>query len=157
MLARLVLFLSLFCSVSAMADDAIEAELNAFWKEASRTVAEGDFKGYAATYHPDAVLVNDKTSYPISQALSGWKQGFDDTVSGKMQAGVSFRFSKRVHDDTTAHEKGMFHYYSIDADGKRNDGYFHMNALLVKKDSHWLMVMEHQVGVGTKAEWDASQ
>ena len=30
-----------------------------------------------------------------------------------------------------------------------------MNALLVKKDGKWLLVMEHQKSAGTKADWDA--
>ena len=33
------------------------AELNNFWAEVSRTVNEGDFEGYKATYHEDAVVV----------------------------------------------------------------------------------------------------
>ena len=69
-------------------------ELDAFWEEASRTVEEGDFEGYANTFHPDAILVNgiSGNSYPISNALQGWKQGFDDTKAGEMKASVEFRF-----------------------------------------------------------------
>ena len=33
------------------------AELDAFWTEASRTVREGDFEGYKAAYHEDAVVI----------------------------------------------------------------------------------------------------
>jgi hypothetical protein len=91
-------------------DDVGQADLDAFWAELSRTVAEGDFEGYAATYHEDAVLVSglSGTSYPISQALDGWKQGFVDTKAGKMRASVEFRFTQRLSDATTAHETGMF-------------------------------------------------
>ena len=88
------------------------AELDAFWAEASRTVLEGDFEAYAATYHADAVLVSgfSNNSYPIAQALDGWKQGFEDTRDGRMKASVEFRFTQRLHDETTAHETGMFRY-----------------------------------------------
>ena len=81
------------------------AELDAFWAEVSRTVGEGDFEGYAATYHDDAILVSmsSQTSYPISQALDGWKQGFMDTQAGAMWASVEFRFTQRLSDETTAH------------------------------------------------------
>jgi hypothetical protein len=34
------------------------SELDAFWDEMSRTVEAGDFDGYSALYHPDAVLVS---------------------------------------------------------------------------------------------------
>ena len=43
----------------ANATGATSARLNgldAYWREAARTVREGDFEGYKATYHPDAVL-----------------------------------------------------------------------------------------------------
>jgi hypothetical protein len=60
----------------------VTAELDRYWAEVSRTVAEGDFEGYSATYHPDAVLVSlgSGNSYPISRALAGWKNGFDQTM-----------------------------------------------------------------------------
>lgn len=57
------------------------AGVDDYWAEVSRTVTEGDFEGYAALYHEDAVLVNGISgqSYPISDALAGWRQGFEDT------------------------------------------------------------------------------
>lgn len=105
------------------------AELDAFWREASRTVREGDFAGYKATYHEDAVLVSLKDS-------------------------VQFKFAKRVGDDTTAHESGIFLYSETDAAGKTKDSYVHFDALLVKRGG-WKMVMEYQKNEATKAEWDA--
>ncbi|MGD2123925.1 MAG: hypothetical protein PVJ76_19395, partial [Gemmatimonadota bacterium] len=54
--ALLMLFLG-WPSAPALAQDRT-GELDAFWAEVSRTVAEGDFEGYAATYHEDAVLVS---------------------------------------------------------------------------------------------------
>jgi ketosteroid isomerase-like protein len=133
-------------------------DLDAFWAEVSRTVAEGDFEGYAATYHPDAVLVSglSETSYPIAQALDGWKQGFVDTEAGKMSASVEFRFTKRLSDPTTAHETGMFHYATVDSDGQRTEQYIHFEALLVKKQG-WKMVMEYQKSLATVEEWEAAK
>lgn len=133
------------------------AELDAFWAEVSRTVAEGDFEGYAATYHPDAILVSGlaETTYPISQALDGWKQGFLDTRAGIMGASVEFRFTRRLSDDTTAHETGIFHYESVDGEGNRTGQFIHFEALLVRKES-WKMMMEYQKSVATREEWDAA-
>ena len=95
--------------------------LNSYWKELSRTVREGDFEGYGAAYHDDAIVIfaggNNKTSMPLSSAMAGWKQGFVDTKSGKVKSDVTFRFSQRIGDDTTAHETGIFHYTSIDNEG----------------------------------------
>lgn len=134
------------------------AELDGVWAEMSRTVAEGDFEGYAALYHPDAVLVSlgSSTSYPIADALAGWKQGFDDTRAGKAKAGVSLRFTQRLHDESTAHETGIFRYTFEPEDGDGIVALVHFESLLVKKDGRWLMLMEYQKQPATAAEWEAA-
>ena len=143
-------------SSAVLANDQTIRELDAAWANLSSTVDKGDFEGYSAGYHPDAILVSgfSKNSYPIGKALAKWKQGFIDTKAGKITAHVDFRFSKRLHDKTTAHETGMFYYYTIDANGKRTDFIAHMNALLVKKSGKWLIMMEFQKSEATQAEWD---
>jgi ketosteroid isomerase-like protein len=134
-------------------------DLDAFWDEVSRTVGEGDYHGYAATYHPDAVLVNQSAgvSYPIADALAGWKQGFDDTAAGKMKAHVEFRFTQRLNDENTAHETGMFHYTAQTGDADPQGSPIHFQALLVKQDGEWKMVMEYQMTPATMEEWDAAE
>ena len=54
------------------ASSAPQSDIDAFWDEAVRTVEEGDYDGYAALYHEDAVLVNGLagTSVPIADALA---------------------------------------------------------------------------------------
>lgn len=139
------------------------AELDAYWAELARTVEEGDFEGYAATYHEDAVFVSDiqnggaGVSYPIASALAGWKQLFDDTKSGDAKASVTFRFTRRLSDETTAHEVGMFNYRFGPADGEAPNQYTHFESLLVKKDGKWKMIMEYQKAIGTQEEWDAAR
>lgn len=132
-------------------------ELDAYWEELSRTVAEGDYEGYAALYHADAVLVNGISgeSYPITDALEGWKSGFDDTKAGKMEAGVEFRISQRLMDETTAHETGIFRYYAHPEGGEMQVALVHFESLLTKKDGRWLMMMEYQKSIATEAEWEA--
>ena len=131
-------------------------DLDAFWVEVSRSVKEGDFEGYAATCHPRGVLVSEakQTSYPLEKALAGWKQGFDDTKAGKMKAGVEFRFSHRIGDETTAHETGIFRYATVDDTGKETPALIHFAALLVKEKGRWLVLMEHQKTEATEKEWD---
>ena len=135
----------------------VATELDTYWAEVSRTVVEGHFEGYAVLYHPDAVLVaGGSGTYPIATALAGWKQGFDDTRDGKAVAGVEFRFTERLNDETTAHDTGMFRY-TIDPEGGEGAvALVHFEALLVKKDGRWLMVMEYQKGSATDEEWDAA-
>lgn len=130
------------------------AELDAFWAEVSRTVESGDFEGYSATYHPDAIVIFGDATQPIAAALAGWEAGFDDTRTGLVEASVGFRFSERRNDATTAHETGIFRY---EASSPADDGsvqYVHFEALLVKKDG-WKMMMEFQRGPATEADWRA--
>jgi ketosteroid isomerase-like protein len=132
----------------------VAAELDAYWAEVSRSVEAGDFEGYSATYHPDAVVIFGMASQPISSALAGWEEGFVDTEAGRNVSSVEFRFSERRNDDTTAHETGIFHYESRSASGEGADQYIHFEALLVKRDG-WLMLMEFQQEPATATEWDA--
>lgn len=134
------------------------ADLDAFWAEVSRTVVDGDFDGYRATYHEDAILVSGLSgkSYPISSALDGWEQGFIDTREGKMKARVEFRFTQRLSDETTAHETGIFHYSAEPAHGERTDSYVHFEALLIRKED-WKMMMEYQKSPATLHEWKAAK
>jgi ketosteroid isomerase-like protein len=144
-------------TLPATASAQVASELDEYWAEVSRTVAEGDFDGYAGLYHPDAVLVaGGSGSYPIEKALAGWKQGFDDTREGKAVAGVEFRFTGRVNDETTAHETGIFRYTLASKDAEDVVALVHFEALLVKKDGRWLMVMEYQKEPATNDEWDAA-
>lgn len=131
-------------------------ELDAYWKEVSRAVGEGDFEAYKASCHEEGILVYEpgEKAYPLAKALVKWKQEFDDTKSGRMKAGVSFRFSQRLGDETTAFETGMFLYYQIKPDGQKREEYIHLEALLVKKNGSWKILMENQKSKGTKEEWD---
>lgn len=134
------------------------AELDQFWAELSRTVSEGDFEGYKATYHDDAVVVfttgENKASIAITKALANWKQDFIDTKAGKTENSVAFRFSQRVGDETTAHETGIFVFQSNNSNGEVNPRQFiHFEALLVKRDNAWQAVMEYQKSKATEEEW----
>jgi len=135
-------------------------ELNLFWAELSRTVREGDFEGYKATYHEDAVVIfasgKNKSSMSISKALAGWKKGFDETKAGNRKDNVEFRFSQRIGDDTTAHETGIFIFTSVDKNGNIIAKYnVHFEMLLVKRKGKWVGVMEYQKNNATQEEWDA--
>ncbi|WP_209332233.1 L,D-transpeptidase [Lunatimonas salinarum] len=131
------------------------AELDQFWKEVSRTIAEGDFEAYAATFHEKATLVSGigEKAYPIATALSGWKKEFDDTREGKRKSSVEFRFNRRLGDPTTAYETGIF-YYSFEQNGEKNGYYIHFDGLLIK-DGTWKMMLEYQKSRASKEEWDA--
>jgi hypothetical protein len=119
-------------------------------------VQNGDYERYRATCHPSGVIVlgTEKASHPLSKALDRWKQGFLDTKAGKMKAGVEFKFSQRLRDETTAHETGIFHYWTVEANGKRTDAYVAFESLLVKKNG-WQTLMEYQKSAATQMEWES--
>ena len=145
-------------AVPVSAPAQVAAELDAYWAEATRTVVEGDFEGYAAIYHPDAVLVMlGQGSVPIEAALAGWKQLFVDTNEGRAEADVEFRITQRLNDATTAHETGIFRYEFKPTDGEDQVALVNFEALLVKRDGRWLMVMEYQKGPATEKEWEAAE
>lgn len=133
------------------------AELDGYWAEVSRAVKSGDFVAYAATCHPEGVLVSGAKgmSQPLREALARWKKEFDDTRDGQMAASVEFRLSKRVGDATTAHETGIFRYASQMKGGEAKEEFIHFEALLVKREGGWKILMENQKGTATEAEWEA--
>lgn len=142
------------------ADSLRLTELNRYWAEVARTVREGDFNGYAASYHPDAVCVfttgKNKRTSQIDQQLAQWKSGFVDAKAGKVKNNVEFRFSQRVGDAASAHETGIFYFTSMDANGKLlSSGAVHFEGLLVKRKGVWLSSMEYQKTRATQEEWDA--
>lgn len=159
------LLLACFATTKATGQSATDSQRIAeidksYWAEISRTVKEGDFEGYKATCHENAVLVTtsgkNKLSYPMTAALARWKQGFLDTKQGKQLDNVQFRFSQRIGDETTAHETGIFYFTSHDSTGKLiSEGYTHLEALLVKRGDKWRCLMEYQKSNATKADWDA--
>lgn len=145
-----------FSSNDTPSDNAARlASLDNYWTEVSRCVKEGDFAGYKATCHPDGVLVAGTRgeSYPLSQALERWEKDFIDAKSGAIKASVTFRFSQRLGDNTTAHETGIFLYARENADGSKTKEYIHLEALLLKRGT-WQIMMEYQKAIATKEDWD---
>ncbi len=138
------------------ATENVPDELDAAWEKIKKTISDGNFHSFKTAYHRDAVLVNGITnkSYPIKNAFSGWKQGFDDTKSGEISAHLKIKFSQRQFDNSSAHETGIFHYYTIDKEGQQSHSYVHFESLWVKKNNKWLMIMEYQKSRTDKSEWD---
>ena len=141
---------------SVYAEDNVINELNAAWNKLEQTVSNGDFRSFKSVYHRDAVLVNgiSKSSYPIKKAFEGWQQGFTDTKSGEITAHLDVKFSERIFDESSAHETGVFHYYTINKKGQQSDTYVHFESLWVKKNNRWIMMMEYQKSRSDETEWN---
>ena len=144
-------------TIAAPASPSIDKELDAYWAEVERCVGAGDFEGYSALFHKDAVLVSGirGNSEPITHALSRWKKGIDATKAGTIQASVEIRMSQRKLSPTTAHETGIFLYKESGQGREPVEDYIHYEALLVKQGCQWFITMEYQKSKATLEEWEA--
>ena len=138
-------------------NDNVISDIDKTWDKMKISIRSGDFRSFKTYYHRDAVFVNgiSNKSYPIKNAFDVWKQGFLDTKKGLIDANLELKFSRRIFDSSTAHEVGIFHYYTIDKDGKQTDAYVHFESLWIKKHSRWVMMMENQISRTNKQEWDS--
>ena len=71
------------------------------------------------------------------------------------RASVSFRFEQRLDNEDTAFESGLFRYSETDATGAERPVFVPFEALLVKKDGAWQMLMERQHPAVDEAAWEA--
>ncbi len=141
---------------SAFADGTTSREIDRdVWSVISLTVVESDIKGMAATYHPDAVLVGDSGAVPIAEQLAKWGRDMEEAKNDGSSASVSFRFTSRQDDRTTAFETGMFKYTVTAASGAETSYYVPFEQLLVKKGGKWLILMERQLEAADEAAWAA--
>ena len=131
---------------------AIDAQV---WTVVSTTVVEHDIAGMAATYHPDAVVVTPQGTMPVARALAGWGQSMEAMKRNGSRASVAFRFSLRQDGAETAFESGMFNYAVTDSAGATTRYIIPFEALLVRKDARWLILMERQFAAGDEAAWNA--
>ena len=146
-----------FVATAAADDGKREKELDDYWQNVSAAVAAGEFESYAATMHPEGVLVNGikGTSMPLKQALARWKEGIDATKAGELSASVEFRLKHRYGDETTAHETGIFLYSTQKPGEELKKVYIHFEALLTKKEGKWRILMEYQKAQATVEQWQA--
>ena len=141
---------------SAICDDACMGEIDRdVWSVISRTVEEGDIKGMAAVYHRDAVLVGDGGTVPVSEQLVKWGQDMEAQKQVGARASVEFRFSSRRDDRVTAFETGIFRYAVAGESGEEAPVYVEFEALMVKQDGNWLIMMERQLDTVDQTAWAA--
>lgn len=134
------------------------AELDSYWVALAKTAKEGDFDGMKALYHEDAVLVKTDTTIAISEAFKyRWKKEIMEVRDGIRANELEFRFTKRIGNDITAYEKGIYHYTSIETESGNvlGDAYIHFETLLIKEDDQWVALMEYQKTEATQAQWNS--
>jgi ketosteroid isomerase-like protein len=142
---------------SPEADKRIQ-ELNQYWADLAKTAKEGDYEGMWSLYHDDAVLVKPDTTIAISDAFKyRWKKEIMEVKEGHRANALEFRFSKRIGNEKTAFEKGIYHYTSVDTatDKILASAYIHFETLLVKVNNEWVALMEYQKTEATDEEWQS--
>ncbi len=143
-------------SLSAQATESSTAAIDAqVWSVVSATVVGHDIKGMGATYHPDAVVVTPRTTTPVAGALAGWGQSMETMKKNGSRAAVAFRFSQRLDGATTAFESGIFNYAVTDSAGATTRYIIPFEALLVRSDGRWRILMERQMPASDEAAWTA--
>lgn len=146
-------------SPAAGQSDPVIAELDAFWAEVARTVSAGDAEGMRELYHPDGIYVfGSRESYLTqaqSSALDDANADLQATREGRRAQGIEFRLTSRVHDESTAHEVGLYHFWVTPQGEERSDHYGVVDSYLTKVGGRWMILVEIQTGESSKAEWDA--
>ena len=150
----LLVALNVISCASASADSS-QTNADSLYREVVRTVADVDFEGMAALYHPDAVLVTATMSKPISMVIPRWKSDGEKLQREGGVAFVSFRFSSRLAGKKTTFDTGIFRYGTRDSKGIENISYIHFQDLNVQKDDQWLTLMERQMDEASLEEWEA--
>ena len=155
-LALTALILAALVSAASFAQGGSTEQIDAtVWGVVSETVVAGDIDAMAATYHPDAVLVSSKGTVAIADQLIKWGEGMEQARLAGTTATVAFRFEGRQHDSETAFERGIFRYAETTNDGVEHPVFVPFQALLVKKDGRWLIVMERQLEATDGSAWSA--
>ena len=120
-----------------------------------QTVVDSDIGKMASAYHPDAVLVFPSFTVSAGDQLAEWGRDMVEMEKLGTTATVDFRFTRRQDDEFTAFESGMFKYATADASGAEASYHVPFEALLVKKEGRWLILMERQLERADEAAWAA--
>jgi hypothetical protein len=143
-------------SVKAQDSEAAR-ELENYWSMVERTVVEGDYAGMVASYHPDAVTVSlNGESATIGKVLDGMTE--DKEKDALIKAGIitrkiEFDVMEKVHGESSAMEKGWFHYWYQEPDQEMTHTYGTMEAYFVKLET-WIIVAEKIDWSKTEQEWN---
>ncbi len=132
------------------------AEIDAdVWTPIAAAVAKDDITGMGRAYHGGAVLVTPERTRPISEALTSWERDMLANKAKGIRATVALRFANRQDDVSTAFESGIFKYTLIDRGGTAKPSYRRFEALLVKREGKWRILMERQLDAVTESAWNA--
>ncbi len=141
--------------INALAEESTRlAELDKFWKRISQAVGKGDFEAYRQLHHPDGVWLMHGSPSRMETAHQGFREGFQHTVQGEVQAGIEFRWSQRRGGDGTALERGAYRYWSKSGDVDYVQ-YTACEAVLVKTSDGWRLLTMNHVQPLTEAQWTA--
>jgi hypothetical protein len=149
------LFISVSSPIMATADDHGNHDTDSLYRELIRTVTENDFDSMAATYHQDAVLVTPNSTSLISSVIPRWRTDGDKLKAAGGKVTLAFKFAKRIVNEETAFEQGIFRYATIDAYGKETVMFYHFEDLNRKMAGKWRTMMENKQKPATEEEWNS--
>ena len=134
-------------------EDPVQVELDEFWAGVVSSVVNWNLDAQKATYHPDAIAVfGDSASYETKLMTQAFAEVEASSSFPAIERGLEFRFSSRVHDANTAHEVGLYRFWSEE----QEEFIGTVDSYLVKVDGRWMILVEIQRGHDiSRAEWDA--
>ena len=130
---------------------------NELWKPLIKSVYDADYTLHESCYHPAAVMVfemNNKSSSGKEWLEGRVKPGFAERKGQPKTTYLKMRFDKRINNEVTAFETGIFLFSSI-KDGVRNTSYIHFEFLMTKENGKWELLMENQRKRGTLEDWES--
>lgn len=149
-------FIASWAAWAEEGDQNIAAQIDQeIWIPLVESVRTADFEMHAATYHPSAVVVFTNKDSTISgrQFLANIKPDFEKRQGGPEDTILKFRFNRRIDNEDTAFETGIFAFSTLDENGDWQTAYRTLEALLIRENGKWLMLMEHQ-DMADEADWN---
>ncbi len=132
------------------------------WLPFSESYAENSVEKYAALHSADFIRVSGGANSSISNlenyiAQSRVHFGNNQTEGRKIR--IEFRFLERIANDSTASERGIYHYISEDKVGKIWDGYGKFHVIERIENGQWKILVDYDSDENKtigQDDWDAA-
>ena len=101
--------------------------------------------------------ISSNILYVSLYAIGAFTINYMEVKNGKRDNSLEFRFSKRIGNEITAFEKGIYHYISSETStaSTLGDSYIHFETVLMKVNDQWVALMEYQKIKATEEEWES--
>lgn len=133
-----ILYLGL-CASSHSQELKTFENINVMWSKFSQAFDALDYKKIADIHTKNLIRIpNGKQLLNYDTYLMTYKIDFEQAKKTTAKRAISFRFYKRIHNDSIASEIGV---YKVEMDNQTYYGKFHV--LLAKENGDWKIFMDY--------------